>query len=71
MKSLVQIIKERNPEKLLSNIFYDLMFIDCITDIEDKINTAIDYEEEATARILFNLLQIKKLNNARIKELKS
>jgi len=71
MKSLVQIIKERNAEKLLSNIFYDLMFIDCITDIEDKINTAIDYEEEATARILFNLLQIKKLNNARIKELKS
>lgn len=58
-------------EKIVSNIFYDLMFIDCITDIEDKINTAIDYEEEATARILFNLLQIKKLNNARIKELKS
>ena len=58
-------------EKIVSNIFYDLMFIDCITDIEDKINTAIDCEEEATARILFNLLQIKKLNNARIKELKS
>jgi len=58
-------------EKLVSNIFYDLMFIDCITDIEDRINTAIDCEEEATARILFNLLQIKKLNNTRIEELKS
>ena len=57
-------------EKIISNIFYDVMFIDCIIDIEDKINTAIDLEEEATARILFNLLQIKKLNNVRIKEMK-